>query len=73
MVSKIRYPHVVNLLVRGRHNFQHLLQLVFAIVIAAAVRELAIPVLFGYYALGSPLRATRTKIAVVLPRHSTRP
>jgi CDP-diacylglycerol--serine O-phosphatidyltransferase len=72
MVSKIRYPHVINLLLRGRRNFQHLLQLVFAMMIVSAVHELAIPVIFGFYAVASPVRALRTKLAVCLPRHSTR-
>lgn len=57
MVSRIRYPHVFNQLFRGRHSFQHLVKLIFAIVIVFAVHELAIPIVFFYFVIGSPLRA----------------
>ena len=33
MISRIRYPHVFNQLFRGRRNFQHLVQLIFALVV----------------------------------------
>lgn len=57
MVSRIRYPHVFNQLFRGRRSFQHLIQLVFALVVIFAVHELAVPLIFGYFVLASPLRA----------------
>lgn len=62
MVSRIRYPHVFNQLFRGRRNFQHILQLIFAIVVIFAVHELALPLIFGYFVLASPLRALWTRI-----------
>ncbi len=57
MVSRIRYPHFSNQWLRGRRNFQHLLQLVFAIVAIFAVHELAVPLIFFYFVLVSPVRA----------------
>ena len=62
MVSRIRYPHVFNQLFRGRRNFRHLVQLIFAIVAIFAVHELAVPLVFFYFAFGSPIRAFWTEI-----------
>lgn len=61
MVSRIRYPHLLNQLFRGRKNFQHLLQLIFAGVAIFLVHELAIPLLLCVFVLASPIRAVWTK------------
>ena len=63
MVSRIRYPHVFNELFRGRRNFRHLLQLIFAMVAIFAVHELAVPLIFCYFVLGSPIRALWAQVA----------
>ena len=70
MVSRIRYPHVFNQWFRGRRNFQHLIQLVFALVAVFAVHELALPLIFLYFVLASPLRAGWSE---VVGRRETRP
>ena len=57
MVSRIRYPHLVNQWFHGRHNFQHLVKLLFALVAVLAVHELAIPLVLLCFAVSSPLRA----------------
>ncbi len=62
MVSRIRYPHYFNQLFRGRRNFQHLVQLTFALVAVFAVHELAIPLILIYYVLASPLRAFGSRL-----------
>lgn len=64
MVSRIRYPHLFNQLFRGRRNFQHIIQLIFAMVVIFAVHELALPLIFGYFVLGSPIRAAWTRAVV---------
>jgi CDP-diacylglycerol--serine O-phosphatidyltransferase len=64
MVSRIRYPHVVNQLFRGRQSFQQLVKLIFAIVVVSVVHELAIPIVFFYFVIGSPLRALWSKVVV---------
>jgi len=71
MVSRVRYPHVFNQLVRRRHSFQYLVKLIFAIVIVFAVKELAIPIVFFYFVMASPLRALWSR--VVLRRMLNRP
>lgn len=61
MVSRIRYPHLINQFVRGYRSFRHLVKLIFAIVVIFAVHELAVPLLFCYYALSGPLQAIVSK------------
>jgi len=74
MVSRIRYPHVFNQLFRGRRNFRHLLQLVFAAAAILLVHELAVPLIFLYFVLGSPLRALWTEfVSRRLPRADRQP
>jgi CDP-diacylglycerol--serine O-phosphatidyltransferase len=62
MVSRIRYPHLFNQLFRGRRNFQHLLQLLTAGAAIFLMQELAVPVVFCWFAFGAPLRALWTNV-----------
>jgi CDP-diacylglycerol--serine O-phosphatidyltransferase len=64
MVSRVRYPHYFNQLFRGRRNFQHLVQLTFALVAIFAVHELAIPLILMYFVLASPLRAIGSRLVM---------
>jgi CDP-diacylglycerol--serine O-phosphatidyltransferase len=73
MVSRIRYPHVANQLFRGRRSFQHLIQVIFALVVIFAVHELAVPLIFGYFVLGSPMRAVWMKIIAHRAVQAARP
>ncbi|MGH7128744.1 MAG: CDP-alcohol phosphatidyltransferase family protein [Planctomycetaceae bacterium] len=57
MVSRIRYSHVFNQLVTGKRSRQHVIQLVFTIAIILLVQEMAVPVIFCYFAFAAPLRA----------------
>jgi CDP-diacylglycerol--serine O-phosphatidyltransferase len=57
MVSRLRYAHVFNQLVRGRRGRRQILQIVFSLVLVFVVRELALPVLFCYFAFSAPCRA----------------
>jgi CDP-diacylglycerol--serine O-phosphatidyltransferase len=63
MVSRIRYPHLFNQLFRGRRSFRQLVQLVFAAAAVIVIHELALPVIVGYFVLGSPLRAAWSEMA----------
>jgi CDP-diacylglycerol--serine O-phosphatidyltransferase len=64
MVSRIRYPHLVNQLIHNRHGFQHLVKLIFACVVVFAVRELAIPLILFYFVIAPPLRALWSRVVV---------
>lgn len=57
MVSRIRYPHVFNQLFRGRKPRQHLIQIVFTAAIVFVVKEMAVPLIFCYFAFSAPLKA----------------
>lgn len=57
MVSRIRYAHVFNQVFRGRRSRRHMIQLVFTLAVVYMVRELALPLIFGYFAFASPARA----------------
>ena len=63
MVSRVRYPHF-NQFLTGRGQLHHLVQMVCAIVAAVAVHELALPVIFLAFVIGSPIRATWTRAVV---------
>jgi len=57
MVSRIQYAHVFNQLFHGQRSRQHLIQLVFTAAVVYMVREMAVPLIFGWYAFASPVRA----------------
>lgn len=57
MVSRVRYAHVFNQWFRGRKSYHHVVQLVIGIAAIVMVKELAVPLIFCGFALGSPARA----------------
>lgn len=56
MVSRVPYVHVFNQLVKGNRGRKQMLQLVFAMAIIFVRWEVAIPVLFCFFAFSAPLR-----------------
>jgi CDP-diacylglycerol--serine O-phosphatidyltransferase len=62
MVSRIRYPHFFNQLFRGRRTKRHVIQLVFSFAVVFWVHELAVPLIFCYFAFGPPLKAIWTDL-----------
>lgn len=58
MVSRIRYVHLFNQLFSGRRGRRHLIQIVFGAAAIFLLKEMAVPLLFCYFAFASPLRAT---------------
>ena len=56
MVSRFRYPHFGNQLVRGRLKFQTIVGLIFSIAAVFAVHELALPIFLCYYMLSAPMK-----------------
>lgn len=57
MVSRFRYPHVINQSLRGRGNRNKLLKILLALLLVFLVREMALPLVFCYYAFAEPARA----------------
>ena len=61
MVSRVRYPHVFNQFFRGQRNRQQIIQLLFAVVAIVVVHELAVPIIFCFFAFAAPLRLLWTE------------
>ncbi|MBL8814876.1 MAG: phosphatidylcholine/phosphatidylserine synthase [Planctomyces sp.] len=57
MVSRVRYPHVFNQLIRGHRSRIQLLQIVFTLLLVYVVAEMTVPVIFCYFAFSVPIRA----------------
>lgn len=57
MVSRIRYPHVFNQLLKGDRGRMQLLQLVFTLALVSVVKGMAVPVIFCWFAFSAPLKA----------------
>ncbi|MDA1165726.1 MAG: CDP-diacylglycerol--serine O-phosphatidyltransferase [Planctomycetota bacterium] len=57
MVSRIRYSHVFNQLFSGKRSRAHVIQVVFTGAVIFSVREMAVPLIFCYFAFASPCRA----------------
>jgi CDP-diacylglycerol---serine O-phosphatidyltransferase len=57
MVSRFRYPHVINQFLLGRGNRNKLLKILLALLLVFLVREMALPLVFCYYAFAEPMRA----------------
>ena len=62
MVSRIRYAHIFNQLFTGKRNRHHVIQLVFTLAVVYIVRELAVPLIFCFFAFSSPIRALWTEV-----------
>jgi CDP-diacylglycerol---serine O-phosphatidyltransferase len=56
MVSRVPYVHFVNRLLHRRHTFGQLMQLILAVFAIWLFRELALMLLFWYFAFATPVR-----------------
>lgn len=56
MVSRIRYPHVLNQYLKGRKPFAHLMWALFLVALIIWTRLAALALIFGGFAAGSLLR-----------------
>ena len=57
MVSRIRYAHLFNQLVRGKRPRQHLIQVVFAIAVMFVMPQVSVPLFCCWFAFGAPVKA----------------
>lgn len=57
MVSRIRYPHFFAQLFSGQRTRRHVIQLVSLLAVVFIVHELAVPLIFCWFAFASPVRA----------------
>ena len=71
MVSRIRYAHLFNQMIRGRRSRKQILQMVFALVVVLVFFELALPVLFCVFAFAAPVRAFWDRYYLKLNKNKT--
>lgn len=62
MVSRIRYAHFFTQFFSGQRTRRHMIQLVFGVAVVFWVHELAVPLIFCYFAFAAPLRAAWTEL-----------
>jgi CDP-diacylglycerol--serine O-phosphatidyltransferase len=63
MVSRVRYPHLTNQMLKGKRSLRHVVGIVFALAIVALVRGYAMPVICGLFVLTGPWGLVRAAIA----------
>jgi CDP-diacylglycerol--serine O-phosphatidyltransferase len=56
MVSRIRYPHIVNVYLRGKQPFDYLIRVLLFLSLVVWLKQTAIFLIFTAYAGGSPLK-----------------
>jgi CDP-diacylglycerol--serine O-phosphatidyltransferase len=56
MVSRIRYPHVTNRVLRGQRSFGHVVAVIFSFVAIMVVRGYALPIVCSAFVLYGPIR-----------------
>lgn len=56
MVSRIRYPHVLNLYLRGKQPFDYLIRVLLALGLVVCMKQTALVVIFPAYAGGSLIK-----------------
>jgi CDP-diacylglycerol--serine O-phosphatidyltransferase len=64
MVSRIRYAHFFSQLFSGQRNRRHVIQLVVLLLVVFFVHELAVPLIFCWFAFVSPLRAAWSSLVI---------
>ncbi len=68
MVSRIPYPHLVNQIFRGHRGFNHIVRLLFALVVIMTVRGYAVPILCCAFVLGGPSRYLWSRLVLKQPQ-----
>jgi CDP-diacylglycerol--serine O-phosphatidyltransferase len=56
MVSRIRYPHMINQVFRGQRSFNHLVGVVFLVVVIALVRSYSLAIVSTAFVFSGPIR-----------------
>lgn len=72
MVSRIRYAHLVNQYIRGKHSFRHLVRLFLFLILCMVHLQIALACLFCGFAISGPIgnlieRWRRTRPTTALP------
>lgn len=72
MVTRIPYPHVFNQLMQRKHRRWEIIQMVFVLAVVFLVKEMAVPLIFLFFAFAAPAKAGWKEVAGKLfsKRHS---
>ena len=62
MVSRIRYPHIVNVYLRGKQPFDYLIRVLFFLGLVVCLKQTALFLIFTVYAGGSLLKWFYSKL-----------
>jgi CDP-diacylglycerol--serine O-phosphatidyltransferase len=73
MVSRVPYPHLVNQVIRGQRSFNHLVALVFTLVVVMLIRSYSLPLLCTAFVLLGPARYAWQKVGHRSPLLGGRP
>lgn len=74
MVSRLRYAHIFTKLIKGRRTRKEVVQIIFTIVVVFLVQELAVPLIFCYFAFATPVLAAWNKtVGRYFEHHSPHP
>ncbi len=73
MVSRVRYPHFFTQLLRGRKPRRTLLQVVFGVARSSGSTELALPIVFCWFALASTRQGPVVRARSAPSRPGSRP
>lgn len=57
MVSRVPYPHLFNQIIRGNRGRRQIVNIVFVAVLVITQYEVALPVLFCWFAFGAPVKS----------------
>lgn len=57
MVSRVPYPHLFNQIIRGTRGRRQIVNIVFVAVLIFTVHEVALPLVFCWFALGAPVKS----------------
>jgi len=63
MVSNVRYPHMVSLLLGGKRNFSDIVFLVIALILLGTVAEFTLAVAFTLFTLTGVVRALQRRLS----------
>jgi CDP-diacylglycerol--serine O-phosphatidyltransferase len=63
MVSRIPYPHVFNQLMQRKHRRWEIVQMVFALAVVFLVKEMAVPLIFLFFAFAAPVKTGWKELA----------
>ena len=67
MISRVRYMHILNRLLRGREALDYIITLLLAVIVVVLTQPFSLPILFGVYIFGSLVVWLAEEIMAAMP------